>query len=106
MDKQAERYNIFTSLEDVKQAQCNQRFYLERIDEWLAHIELHFHRELAPHVPPGSSARDPTPLTSLNTCLNACFQFLVLQYSRRYFSYILVLLKLLEFWTNYSIGKW
>jgi len=40
-DKQLERYNVFTSLEEIKRILWNQRLCLEKIDSFLAHIEGH-----------------------------------------------------------------
>lgn len=38
-DKQVERYNVFTSLEDIKVTLRNQRFCLDMIDSFLVHVK-------------------------------------------------------------------
>ena len=55
-----ERYNIFASLEEVKRMLKNQRFFVERIDLYLEHVESHISCDLDGGDlmdPPRSSAR-------------------------------------------------
>lgn len=40
-DKQVEKYNVFSSLEDIKGMLINHRFCLDMIDSRLAHVEGH-----------------------------------------------------------------
>lgn len=40
-DKKVERYIVFASLEDIKRKIRNQRFFLDKIDSHLAHVEGH-----------------------------------------------------------------
>ena len=55
-----ERYNIFASLEEVKRMLKNQRFFVERNDLYLEHVESHISCDLDGGDlmdPPRSSAR-------------------------------------------------
>lgn len=38
-NRQAENYNVFSSSEDIKHMIHNQRFYLDNLDSYLAHVE-------------------------------------------------------------------
>lgn len=41
-DKQVESYNVFPSLKDIKCLFQNRRFYLDNVDQHLAHVESFF----------------------------------------------------------------
>jgi len=68
-DKQVDKYNFFATLEDIKRMLKNQRFFHDKIDSRLAHVESHIVRESDNGDlmdPPSSSARAPMIISSLD----------------------------------------
>lgn len=62
MERQGDQYYIFANLVDVKGEQCNMRFYMQQMDDWLAQIEHHILFIATSLDPQRSSARNPLPV--------------------------------------------
>lgn len=58
---------IVLTLEEVKRQQRNQQFYMEIMDIRLAQIEQHIPCIPTMSAPLASSAKDPAPITSLDS---------------------------------------